>query len=394
MVKNMKNETKYIHAGRSKKWTKGIVNPPIFRASTVVYDTVAEMKAATKNIHKNELFYGRKGTDTHFALMDAMKEIEGCAGAWFYPSGLGACTGAITAFVKTGDHILVTDSVYEPTKKFCKVNLKNMGVKTEFYDPMAGASIEELIRPNTSVIFVEAPGSVTMEVQDIPAIVKAAKKHNIVVILDNTWATPVLFDAYGHGVDVVVHAATKYFIGHSDAMIGIATANETHWPKLRDHTQRMGYCASADDAYMVLRGIRTLRLRLKQHEENALKVAHFLKKQDIVDKVFHPAFKDCPGHKNWKRDFSGASGLFSFTFNCGGEKAMTAMLDQLELFNMGFSWGGYESLAMGLYDIKKTRDATSWDAKGPLLRLHVGLEDPEDLIADLEQGLEAFKQAL
>ncbi len=388
----MSDETKYIHAGRHKKWTKGIVNPPIFRASTIIYDTVEEMDHALKNMHKNTLFYGRKGTDTHFALMEAMKEIEGCAGAWFYPSGLAACTGAIMAFAGAGDHILVTDSVYEPTKKFCKSNLKNMGVEVEFYDPMIGSDIESLIRPNTKIIFTEAPSSVTMEVQDIPAITKVARKHDIVVILDNTWATPALFDAYGHGVDVVVHAATKYFIGHSDAMIGIATANDKCWARLRDHNQQMGYCASADDVYMVLRGIRTLKLRLKQHEENALKVASWLKRQDIVDKTLHPAFEDCLGHENWKRDFSGSSGLFSFTFNCGGRQAVSALLDHLKLFKMGFSWGGYESLVMGLYDLKKSRDAKVWEEKNPLLRLHIGLEEPDDLIADLAQAFEIYRQ--
>ncbi|WP_321392124.1 cystathionine beta-lyase [Emcibacter sp.] len=383
----MKKETKLVEAGRRKQWTSGIVNPPVYHASTVIFETVADMREAVRNRGKATLYYGRRGTPTHFAFQDAMCELEGGAGCALYPSGLAAVSGALLSFLETGDHILMVDGVYEPTRTLCDDFLKGMGVETTYYDPMIGSGISDLIQSNTKVVFVESPCSLTMEVQDIPAIAKAAHARGAIVLMDNTWGTPLNFKPFDHGVDVSIHAATKYIVGHSDAMLGTATANEKCWDQLREKSIQLGYCAAPDDVYLGLRGLRTMGLRLKQHEENALEVALWLKGRPEVDHVRHPAFENCPGHEVWKRDFLGSCGLFSFVMTDGyRESDLTPMLDNMELFKMGFSWGGYESLILPAHGLDKSRTTVKWQAPGPLVRLHVGLENPEDLIADLEKG--------
>ncbi len=389
-MKNKNIETILATAGRKKEWTNGIVNPPIYRASTILFDTYAALKNGIKNAKEMKLFYGRKGTPTHWALREAMCELEGGFGAMLYPSGLSAISSTILSLVKSGDHILITDSAYEPTRDFAKGILRNMGVETTFYDPMTGADIADLIQENTTVVLVEAPGSLTFEVQDIPAIAAEAHKANAYVIMDNTWATPLLYRAFDHDVDISIHAATKYLCGHSDVMMGIAVANELAWPKLQKAAFQMGITVSPDDAALVLRGIRTLGVRLKSHEENALLVAAWLKEQPMVERVLHPAFEDCPGHDIWQRDFLGSSGLFAFTLKKGTYEDSAALVDNMAHFKMGFSWGGYESLILPS-DPNRVRSATKFISGGPLLRLHIGLESPEDLIADLAAGLERYR---
>ncbi|VAX06828.1 Cystathionine beta-lyase, partial [hydrothermal vent metagenome] len=329
-----------------------------------------------------------------YALSDAMCALEGADGCFLYPSGLAAITGAILSFAGSGDHILMADGVYEPTRNLAHKILKRMGIETTFYDPMIGAGIDELIQENTKIIFVEAPCSVTMEIQDIPAIAKAAHGRDVLVMMDNTWATPLHFKAFDHGVDVSIHAGTKYIVGHSDAMLGTVSTRAEHFEQLCNMSYQMGYCLSPDDAYLALRGLRTLKIRLKQHEANGLKIAKWLEGRSEVDHVRHPAFESCPGHEYWKRDFTGANGLFSFVLKQGHEAATTAMMEGMKHFKMGFSWGGYESLILSYHGIDRYRTATGWAAKGPLVRLHVGLEDPDDLIADLENAFGRFNQKI
>jgi cystathionine beta-lyase len=390
----MKKDTKIVNAGRSKKWTNGVVNPPITRASTVVFNTVAEMNNALKNRHNQTMVYGRRGTNTSFAFSDAMVDIEGGAGCALYPSGTAAITNAILAFVEQGDHILMVDSAYEPTRDYCDKILTKMGVTTTYYDPMIGTDIEALIRDNTRLIFLESPGSLTMEVQDVPAISDVAHKHDCIVMLDNTWGAGVNFKPFNYGVDVSVQAATKYIVGHSDVMLGTATAIDKYWPQLRDYSYLMGQCTSPDDLYLALRGIRTLSVRLKQHQQSAIKVAQWLDSRPEVAKILHPAFESCPGHEFFKRDFEGSNGLFSFTLNCGNQRALTAFLDGLNHFKMGYSWGGFESLILGVSNVNNIRTVTTFDCQYPLIRLHIGLEDVDDLIQDLSYGFDRFNEAL
>jgi cystathionine beta-lyase len=390
----VKKETKVVSAGRSRKWTNGVVNPPVQRASTVVFESVEAMKHATANRAKQTLFYGRRGTHTSFAFSDAMVEIEGGAGCALYPCGTAAITNAILSFVKTGDHILMVDTVYEPTRDFCDQMLKKLGITTTYYDPLIGADIEHLIQANTSLIFLESPGSITMEVQDVPAIAKVAHAHDCIVMLDNTWGAAVNFQPFDYGVDVSVQAATKYIVGHSDVMLGTATATEACWPQLRENSYLMGQCTSPDDLYLALRGIRTLSVRLQQHEKNALQIANWLKQRPEVETILHPAFETCPGHEFFTRDFTGSNGLFSFVLNTGNEAATTAMLDGMKHFSMGYSWGGFESLILANHNVQRLRTVTTWPYKGPLIRLHIGLENVDDLIADLSAGFERFNQAL
>jgi cystathionine beta-lyase len=390
----MKKDTKIVNAGRSKKWTNGVVNPPVTRASTVVFNTVAEMNNALKNRHNQTMVYGRRGTNTSFAFSDAMVDIEGGAGCALYPSGTAAITNAILAFVEQGDHILMVDSAYEPTRDYCDKILTKMGVTTTYYDPMIGTDIEALIRDNTRLIFLESPGSLTMEVQDVPAISNVAHKHDCIVMLDNTWGAGVNFKPFNYGVDVSVQAATKYIVGHSDVMLGTATAIDKYWPQLRDYSYLMGQCTSPDDLYLALRGIRTLSVRLKQHQQSAIKVAQWLDSRPEVAKILHPAFESCPGHEFFKRDFEGSNGLFSFTLNCGNQRALTAFLDGLNHFKMGYSWGGFESLILGVSNVNNIRTVTTFDCQYPLIRLHIGLEDVDDLIQDLSYGFDRFNEAL
>lgn len=387
-------DTKIITAGRSKKWTQHLVNPPVSRASTIVFDSVAEMKHATANRAKQALFYGRRGTNTHFAFQDAMVELEGGVGCALYPCGTAAISNAILSFVKAGDHILMVDGAYEPTRDFCDKVLAKMGVETTYYDPLIGEEIRELIRPNTTVLFLESPCSITMEVQDVPTLARVAHEHDIVVMLDNTWASPINFQPFEHGVDISIQAATKYIVGHSDVMLGTATANERCWDQLREHSYLMGQCTSPDDVYLAMRGLRTLGVRLRQHEENSLKVARWLAERPEVDHVRHPALPSCEGHEFYLRDFKGCNGLFSVVLNRGNTEALTALLDGMEHFSMGYSWGGFESLILANENINSLRTAKKKNFAGPILRLHIGLEDTEDLIRDLEQGFERLNRLL
>ncbi|MEW6993653.1 cystathionine beta-lyase [Colwelliaceae bacterium MEBiC 14330] len=390
----MKQDTKIVNAGRDDKWTNGVVNPAITRASTVVFNTVAEMNNAVVNRHNKTMVYGRRGTTTAFAFSDAMTELEGGAGCALYPSGTAAITNAILAFVKQGDHILMVDTAYEPTRDYCDNILAKMGVSTSYYDPMIGAEIEGLIQENTALIFLESPGSITMEVQDVPTISAIAHKHDCLVMLDNTWGAGINFKPFEYGVDVSVQAATKYIVGHSDVMLGTATAVGKYWPQLRDNSYLMGQCTSPDDLYLALRGIRTVGVRLKQHQQSAITVANWLKSRPEVARILHPAFDSCPGHEFFKRDFNGSNGLFSFVLNRGNRQALTAFLDGLHHFKMGYSWGGFESLILGITNVNAIRSATSFNCDFPLIRLHIGLEDVEDLIKDLEQGFKRFNKLL
>lgn len=390
----MKEDTLIASVGRNKDYTHGAVNTPVYHASTLIFETVKDMKKANAKLHTGGLSYGRRGNPTTYALSEAMCELEEADGCFLYPSGLAAITGAILSFAGSGDHILMADGVYEPTRNLAHKILKRMGIETTFYDPMIGNRIDGLIQDNTKIVFVEAPCSVTMEIQDIPAIAKAAHKRGALVMMDNTWATPLHFKVFDHGVDVSIHAGTKYIVGHSDAMLGTVSTRAEHFEQLCNMSYQMGYCLSPDDAYLALRGLRTLKIRLKQHEANGLKIAKWLEGRPEVDHVRHPAFESCPGHKYWKRDFTGANGLFSFVLKQGHEAATTAMMEGMKHFKMGFSWGGYESLILTYHGIDRYRTATGWAAKGPLVRLHVGLEDPDDLIADLENAFERFNQKI
>ncbi len=387
----MKVATRIVHAGRARKWAGYSVNVPVVRASTVVFDSMAEMKHAVRHRGEQVPYYGRRGTQTHFAFSDAVCELEGGAGCALYPSGAAAISGALLAFLKTGDHLLMVDAAYEPTRALCDKVLKPLGIETTYYDPLIGAGIAALIRPNTRVIYLESPCSLTMEVQDVPAICAVAKAHNIVTMLDNTWASPILCQPFELGVDISIQAATKYICGHSDVMLGTASANARHWPQLREHSYLLGYCASADDVYLAARGLRTLGVRLAQHQRNTLQVIEWLAKRPEIETILHPALPQHPGHDLFVRDFSGSNGLFSFVLKQGDLAAVTAFVEGMQHFKMGFSWGGYESLVLANLDVQALRTATLWPYKGPLIRLHIGLEDPTDLIADLSAAFDRLQ---
>lgn len=388
-----KDKTKIVAAGRRKEWTQGIVNPPVWRASTILYDDVAHLRASGGADTHHRLFYGRRGTPTQWSLADGLTELEpGAEATLLYPSGVAAIASTLLALLAPGDHLLVPDSVYDPTRNFANGLLRRMGIETGFYDPLIGEGIAALCRPNTKAIFLESPGSLTFEVQDVPAIVAVARARGIATLLDNTWATPLLFPAIGLGIDYAILAATKYVVGHSDVMLGSVTAGPGRYAALRDASYQLGQTASPDDAWLGARGLRTMAIRLEQHGRAALRIAEWLKTRPEVARVLHPALPDCPGHEIFHRDFRGASGLFSFVLDGGGEKERAALIDGLEHFGIGFSWGGYESLALPV-DPHRYRTATAWKAEGPLVRLQIGLEDPDDLIADLEQGLARFAGA-
>lgn len=393
MTKKHAIDTQLVEAGRRKEWTHGIVNPPVYHASTCIFETLADLDAAVKDPDA-QLYYGRRGTPTSWALEEAMTELEpGAAGTKLTPSGVSAIAAALLAFTKPGDHVLMVDSVYEPSRGIAQSLLKAQGVETTFYDPLIGGGIADLIQDNTSVVFTESPGSLSFEVQDLPAIANAAHERGAVVILDNTWATPLYFNGFAHGADVVIHALTKYVVGHSDVMMGSVAANERHWPKLKATVYRLGLCVAPDDAYLALRGLRTMGARLRAQGDAALKIAHHFATHPEVEHVLHPALASCPGHEIWKRDFKGASGLFSLLLKRGEWADVAPLVDHMRHFRMGFSWGGYESLILPAR-IKPTRTAKPWVANGPLLRLHIGLEDVDDLIGDLEDGLERYVKAL
>jgi len=391
----MKKETKVIRAGHSKKRNAGIVNTPVYHASTVVFDTVADLRAVGARALKGEkvLCYGRFGTPTHWTLEDAITELAGGADTILTPSGVAACALAILGCVKAGDHILVSDSAYEPTRKLCDGLLKDFGVETGYYDPCIGGGIAALLRGNTRLVFCESPGSHTFEVQDIPAIAKAAHARGAKVAIDNTWASPLYCRPLDLGADISVEAGTKYLCGHSDAVIGAVTATAEALPGLRRAMLGLGYAVGPDDVYLTTRGLRTLAVRLARHQENAMKVATWLKDRPEVKRVLYPALPDDPGHALWKRDFQGASGLMGVLLHRTSPAAAAAMIEGMEFFALGLSWGGFESLIAPSAP-KTIRTAVPWTEAEPSLRLHIGLEDPADLIADLEKGFARLRAAL
>jgi cystathionine beta-lyase len=381
-----RDETLLATGGRDPDSNYGIVNPPVYHASTVTSPTLAAWRSRD---YTKDITYGRMGTPTQKALEEAVALVEGGDRAIAVSSGLASITIAVSAFVESGDHILCTDSAYFPTRNFCNNVMTKYGVETTYYDPMIGGGIADLIQDNTKVILTEAPGSQTFDVQDIPAIAAAAHARGAVVINDNTWGTPINFKSFERGVDVSVHAATKYIVGHSDAMLGIIVTTDAHYDTILKNFRFWGQHAAPDDCYLGLRGLRTMGVRLKQHQENALIVANWLKARPEVSRVLFPALPDDPGHELWKRDFEGACGLFGFVLDHHhDDENLGKMLDGMDLFAMGASWGGYESLILPAAPI---RTATTWEAEGTLLRLHVGLEHPDDLIADLEAGLDRLK---
>ena len=386
----MRKDTLLVQAGRDPARYQGMVNTPIFRTSTVIFPDFASYEVRDGDDYK-KVRYGMHGTPTTFALEEAVAKMEGGYAAVALPSGLAAITAPLSALLKAGDHLLVTDSVYVPTRTFCNNRLKVNNIETEYYDPLIGAGIEKLIRPNTRAVLCEAPGSLSFEMQDIPAIAKAAHARGIPVLADNTWGTPYFFRSFEHGVDVSIHAATKYIAGHSDVMMGIVVTNEQYWKPVRRAIGETGYCVSPDDCYLALRGFRTIGVRMRHQMQSALKVARWLQKRADVRRVIYPALEDDPGHQIWKRDFQGAASLFSFVTIPASEKAVEAFVNALKLFGIGSSWGGFESLVQYAH-IARYRTATTWDPGGPVIRLHIGLEDPDDLIADLEGGFAAMKE--
>ncbi|USU04699.1 cystathionine beta-lyase [Sphingomonadaceae bacterium OTU29LAMAA1] len=386
--------TRVVQAGRRKEWTGGIVNPPVWRASTILYDSIADLRASAGKDTHHRLYYGRRGTPTQWSLADALTSLEpGAEATFLYPSGVAAIAAALLSVLSPGDELLLVDSAYDPTRGQAMQLLKRFGITTRFYDPLIGAGIAELIGPATKAIFMESPGSLTFEVQDVPAIVAVAKRHGLVTLLDNTWATPLFFPAIEQGVDLTILAATKYVVGHSDVMLGSVTAAPGHFAKLRDMSHLLGQVASPDDSWLGSRGLRTMAVRLAQHQHSALEIARWLEGRPEVAQVLHPALPSCPGHDVWARDFKGSSGLFSFVLNGGDEAARAALIDRLDLFGIGYSWGGFESLAIPA-DPARIRTAAPRDYAGPLVRLQIGLEDTADLIADLDHGLAAFRAAL
>ncbi|ENT8516052.1 cystathionine beta-lyase [Raoultella ornithinolytica] len=384
-------DTALVNAGRSKKYTQGSVNSVIQRASSLVFETVEAKKHATRNRAKGELFYGRRGTLTHFSLQEAMCELEGGAGCALFPCGAAAVANTILAFVEQGDHVLMTNTAYEPSQDFCTKILAKLGVTTSWFDPLTGADIARQIQPNTRVVFLESPGSITMEVHDVPAIVTAVRRvaPEAIIMIDNTWAAGVLFKALDFGVDISIQAGTKYLIGHSDAMVGTAVSNARCWDQLRENAYLMGQMVDADTAYMTSRGLRTLGVRLRQHHESSLRIAEWLAQHPQVARVNHPALPGSKGHEFWQRDFTGSSGLFSFVLNKRLTDAeLAAYLDNFSLFSMAYSWGGFESLILANQpeQIASIRPEAEVDFSGTLIRVHIGLENVDDLLADLAAG--------
>ncbi len=376
----MKIPTKLCHMGRHEKQQGGFVNPPAYRGSTMLFSSLKELYNPPMGYG-----YGRGGSPAQDALSELMCELEQGSYCKLTSCGLLAITGTLLSLVKAGDHILVPDCVFYPTRHFCDLTLKSLGIEITYYDPLIGAGIGALIRPQTTVIYTESPGSDTFDIQDIPAIAAEAKKHDIFLVMDNTWATPLYYKPLTQGVDVSIHSATKYITGHSDALLGIIVANERAAKKLKRSQSALGLCPGSEEVFSALKGLRTLELRLKQHQETALQLATWLETRPEVHEVLHPALPSFAGHDLWKRDFAGSSGLFSIVLKPCSDEALAAMVDNLELFGIGWSWGGYESLIVLLY-AKGARTATNWQPKGPFLRIHAGLEDVEDLKDDLTDG--------
>ncbi|MBM3568976.1 MAG: cystathionine beta-lyase [Alphaproteobacteria bacterium] len=389
----MKDDTKLTTLGRDPGAYHGIVNPPVFHASTVLHPSVAayEAHARARESGDKQIVYGRRGTPTSFAFEDAVAGLEGGHAALSYPSGLTAIAAVMLSFLKAGDHVLVCDSAYGPTHKLCDGILARLGVQSSYFDPLIGAELAKQMRPNTKLVYLESPGSETFEVMDVAAAARAAHAGGALVAIDNTWASPLYFKPLQHGCDLSIHAATKYLVGHSDAMMGVVTANQAAWKPLQSTTYELGLSAGPDDLYLAQRGMRTLSVRLERHQKNAMTVARWFQSRPEVARVLYPALPDDPGHALWKRDFAGASGLFSVEFKPAPKAAIDAMIDGLEYFGLGASWGGYESLVMPCGQIK-LRQVRPWKG-GPLVRFHIGLEDPADLMADLGAGLDRLKRA-
>ena len=382
-------ETRLVTAGRDTKAQKGFVNPPVVHGSTVLYPSAEDLHA-----HRGEFTYGRHGTPTTRAFQETLMALEGpqCAGVGIAPSGLAAITTTLLAVLKAGDHLLVCDNVYRPSRNFCNGVLARFGVETTYFDPLIGGGIEKLFKANTGAVLVEAPGSQSFEMPDIPAIAAVAHAHGALVIDDNTWATPLFHRSLDQGVDISMQAATKYIGGHSDIMFGTISANARAWPTIAENIRLLGVCAGPDDVFLALRGMRTLAVRLNQHYRSGLEMARWLATRPEVQRVLHPALESDPGHAIWKRDFTGASGLFSVVLKPASQKAVDALLDTVKLFGMGYSWGGFESLVIP-FDCDSYRSATKWAPGGPTLRLHIGLENVDDLKADLDRGFAAFNAA-
>jgi len=388
----MKKDTLLARAGRDPARYQGMVNTPVFRTSTVIFPDRESYEARGGDDYK-KVRYGLSGTPTTFAIEEAVAQMEGGYAAVALPSGLAAIAVALWAYLKGGDHLLVPDPVYGPTRTFCDRRLRPNGIEVEYYDPLIGADIAKLIKNNTKAVFCESPGSLTFEMQDIPAMAEAAHRRGVPVLADTTWGTPYFFRSFEKGIDVSIHAATKYIAGHSDVVMGVIVTNETHWLTIRRTVADYGYGVSPDDCYLALRGFRTIGVRMKQQMDNALRVASWLQSHPHVKRVIYPALEGNPGHAIWKRDFSGAASLFSFVLLPASEPQVTAFIDALKHFGIGSSWGGYESLAIAAHrEILKTRTATRWNRDETVIRLHIGLEDPDDLIADLEGGFAAMKK--
>lgn len=378
--------TRLAHGGNDPRDYFGFVNPPVVHASTVLYPDAATMAGRAQ-----KYTYGTRGTPTTDALATAIDALEGSAGTILVPSGLAAVTVPLLAFAAAGDHVLIVDSVYHPTRHFADTMLKRLGVEVEYYEPGVGAGISKLIKANTSIVFTESPGSNTFEMQDIPAIARAAHAAGAVVMMDNTWATPLYFKPLDHGVDISIHAATKYPGGHSDVLLGTVSANEACWERLHEGFVTLGCCAGPEDVYQVLRGLRTMGVRLEHHRKSALEIATWLEAQPGVARVLHPALPSHPDHALWRRDFGGSSGVFSIVLSGGGQKQQHAFLDALAVFGLGYSWGGYESLAVPVF--LGDRTVAKGPDEGPVIRLQIGLEDVADLKADLSRGLAAAASA-
>jgi cysteine-S-conjugate beta-lyase len=386
--KDKRPETRIVHGGRRKEWLRQMVNVPVSRTSTILFDSVAEMHSSYPP-QQGRPSYGRHGTQTQWSLAEALTDLEpGAAATALFPSGVSAIAIALLSVLSPGDELLMVDSTYGPTRTFCDKELKRLGITTRYYDPLASAErTGEMIGEKTRAIFLESPGSLTFEVQDVPGICAMAHERGLTTLLDNTWATSLFFPAIERGIDLTILAGTKYISGHSDVMFGSVTAVPSHWKRLERTAALYGQYLSPDDAFLGARGLRTLSVRLRQHEANALKVAHWLDEQPQVARLLHPAFESCPGHEYWKRDYKGSTGLFSFVLDGGDSTARDRLIDSLELFGIGYSWGGFESLAV---PADATRTANAPEYEGPLVRLHVGLENPDDLIADLARALSDY----
>jgi len=389
-MKELAFETRTSHLGRDRSESAGFVNVPPYRGSTVLFSKAEDLDETYRRKLDGEsvMTYGTDGSPTHRLFYEAMNNLEGGCGTWAYATGLAGCVIPFFAFVQAGSHILVSDSVYGPTRDFCETILSRMGVETEFYDPLIGANIEKLIRPNTALIFMESPGTHSFEMQDVPAIVEVAKAHNVWTMIDNTWATPLYFNPLKIGVDVCIHAITKYIGGHSDLLMSTATCNEKSWPLVEKVSRSMGQLTSADDIFLALRGLRSLKVRVEQQSRSCREVVAWLKQQPQVNRVLYPADVDDPGYRIWKRDFTGATALFAFEFIEGTTKeSIYRFLNSLKIFGMGYSWGGYESLIIPSYG-KRTVNAKADFSR--MLRLSIGLENSKDLIEDLARGFSAL----